>query len=280
MKKISILILIAFKSFTQSFTAETGYLYLGEKDTELNGGMEIKSGTIKKGDIIDIYAPTGRKFTATITKITDKEYKEITQVKAGQFGFFDFKFTENPSTGKDYVTNGYKVYPAGFKPNMANMKAEEEAKVAKSVNFTSTLDGKSFRGKVTAHGAALWRKGVKGFAYNLPYLMLQFACVDSPDERLLTIQVFNPLESIKKYTALDMEVNFSGTADGLKDNTEMYGFVYKKGDTNFTMEITKWQKVGNKVIISGKVNGALKEIKVLGKATKMHTFKDGVFENI
>lgn len=275
-----ITIISYYHSFAQSFTAETGYLYLGEKDTELSGGLDIKSGVIKKNDKIDIYAPSGRKFTATITKITNKDQQEVAQIMAGEYGYFDLKFTENPSTGKDYVNKGFKVYPAGFQINNATMKAEAESKLAQSVNFKSTLNGKAFRGKITYKGASLWRKGIKNYI-DKPYLQLQFACVDEPDTRTLTIQIFNPKETPAKYEAKEMEVNFSGTADGNVNNTTMYGFTNGKGDTNFSLEITKWQKVSNeKAIISGKISGSLREVKILGKSAKMNTFENGIFENI
>ncbi len=272
---------LEYRTFAQTFTAETGYLYLGEKDTELSGGIEIKSGIIKKNDKIDIYAPSGRKFTATIVKISGKNNEELGQVKTGEYGYFDLKFTENPSTGKDYVNKGFKAYPAGFQANTTAMKVEADKKLAESINFKGMLDGKPFRGKVTYKGASLWRKGVKNFAYNKPYLQLQFGCVDLPDDRLLTVQVFNPKESVTKYGSKDMEVNFSGAADGNKNNTTIYGFVNGKADTDFTVEITKWQASGsNKAIISGKVYGELREVKILGKATKINRFENGIFENI
>jgi hypothetical protein len=280
MKKLIFLFFVPLCCIAQSFTAKTGYLYLGEKDTELNGGMEILSGVIRKNDKIDIYAPSGRKFTATITKISGKSNEEVSQVKAGEYGYFDLKFTENPSTGKDYVNKDYKVYPTGFKINTSEMKTEAEAKITASTNFKSTLDGKIWNAKVTYKGASFWRKGIKNYIEK-PYLQLQFASVQAPDERLITIQVFNPKESVAKYTAKDMEVNFSGTADGNTANTEMYGFVNGKGNTDFSLEITKWQKISSKkAIISGKISGELKEVKLLGTPKLKHRFSDGIFENI
>lgn len=274
-----LVIFLSFKSFAQTFTAETGYLYLGEKDTELSGGMEIKSGIIKKNDKIDIYAPSGRKFTATITKISGKGNQEVSQIKAGEYGYFDLKFTENPSTGKDYVNKGFKVYPAGFQANTTAMKTEADKKLAESVSFKTMLDGKAFRGKTTYKGASLWRKGIKNYI-NKPYLQLQFGCVDSPDTRTLTVQIFNPKESTASYTAKDMEVNFSGTVDGNSANTTIFGFINGKATPNFTLEITKWQTSGSKAIISGKVNGELPEVKILGRSSKVNRFENGVFENI
>jgi len=203
--------------------------------------------------------------------------EELGQLKAGEYGYFDLKFTENPSTGKDYVNKGYKVYPAGFQANTTAMKAEADKKLAESVNFKATLDGKAFRGKVTYKGASLWRKGVKNFAYNKPYLQLQFGCVDLPDTRTLTVQIFSPKESTASYSVKDMEVNFSGAVDGNSANTTIFGFVNGKATPNFTLEITKWQALGNKAIISGKINGELPEVKILGRSTKVNRFENGVF---
>ncbi|MBK9510233.1 MAG: hypothetical protein IPO04_12625 [Cytophagaceae bacterium] len=276
---LTVVLLLVNGAIAQSFTAKTGYLYLGEKDTELNGGMEVLSGIIKKNDKIDIYAPSGRKFTATIVKISGKNNDELSQVKAGEYGYFDLKFTENPSTGKDYINKDYKVYPAGFKVNSSQMKAEADAKTA-SVNFKSKLNGKNWNAKVTYKGASFWRKGVKGLLEK-PYLQLQFASVQTSDERLITIQVLYPKESPAKYVSKDLEVNFSGTPDGNTAHTEIYGFVNGKGNTDFSLEITKWQKVSSsKAIISGKISGDLKEVKLLGTPKLIHRFSDGVFENI
>jgi hypothetical protein len=266
--------------FSQAFIAETEYIYLTDNDTELYGSIKVLSGVIKKNDKIDIYAETGRKFTATITKISGKSNEEISEVRPNQSAIFDMKFNENPSKGADYLRNGYKVYPMGFKANVTAIKAEAETKLAQSINFKTTLDGKAFRGVVTYKGASYWRKGVKNLVEK-PYLQLQFRCVDAPDDRTMTIQVFRPKEAAAQYGVADMEVNFSGTADGIKNNTTIYGFVNGKGNTSFNLEITKWQSVSDtKAIISGKINGELREVKILGKSTNVNKFENGIFENI
>jgi hypothetical protein len=263
----------------QSFTAEIGTLFLGDNPTVQIGNVKVLTGVLKKGDKMEIYAPTGRKFSATVTKIEGNERTEVNSVKPNDYAFVDLKFTEDPSKGKDYLTAGFKAYPAGFQVSTTAMKAEAETKLAQSVNFKSTLDGKAFRGKVTYKGASYWRKGVKNYIEK-PYLQLQFGCVDSPDTRILTIQIFRPKESTAKYTAADMEVNFSGTMDGNTANTTIYGFVNGKANPNFTLEITKWQASGNKATISGKINGELPEVKILGRSTKVNRFENGVFEDI
>ncbi len=281
-RSLAIILLCFFGGslLAQTFTAETGDMYLGATDTELTGLLRIQTGLIKKGDKLDIYAPTGRKFTASVVKITNQDYQEVSQVKAGEYGSFTLKFTENPSTGKDYLTRGFKVYPAGFQVSTVAMKAETDKKTGESAQFRATLDGKPFRGKVTYKGALLLRNGFKPYV-GKPCLQLQFACIDAPDDRLLTIQVFHPKEAAAKYTAKDMEVNFSGTADGNKDNTVIYGFVNGKATPDFTLEITQWKAAAsNKATISGKIYGVLPEVKLLGRSTKVHRFENGTFENV
>lgn len=266
-------------SVAQPFSAETGDMYLGNTDTELSGLLRIQSGVIKKGDKLDIYSPNGRKFTATVIKITNQDYQEVSQAKAGEYASFLLNFTENPSTGKDYLTSGFKVYPAGFQVNLAAMKAESDANLAESAHFKATLDGKPFRGKVTYKGALFLRKGIKN-GIERPFVQLQFASLDAPDDRILTVQIFNPKEAPAKYTAKDLEVNFSGAADGQKDNTAIFGFVNGKAFPNFTLEITQWKAIGNKVILSGKITGELPEVKIFGRSTKVNRFENGIFEQI
>ncbi|MDW8228646.1 MAG: hypothetical protein RMJ33_02300 [Saprospiraceae bacterium] len=263
----------------QTFTAETGDMYFGDADNERVGLLRIQSGAIKKGEKLDIYAPTGRKFTATVVKITNQDYQEVGQAKAGEYASFTLKFTEDPSTGKDYLTSGFKVYPSGFQANTAAIKAESDKKTAESARFKATLDGKPFRGRVTYKGALLLRKGFPPLV-DKPCLQLQFACVDAPDDRILTIQVFYPKEAPARYTAKDMEVNFSGAVDGNPSNTTLFGFVNGKAFPNFTLEITQWKATGNKALISGKINGELPEVKLLGRSNKVNRFENGLFEDI
>lgn len=280
MKQALLLLLVAPPLFAQSFTAETGTLFLGDEPTVRSGNVKVLSGVLKKNDKVDIYAETGRKFTAIVTEISGAGNQPVNEAKPNQFAFVTLRFTEDPSKGSDYVREGYKVYPMGFKVNTGALKADAEAKLAKSVQFKARLDGKTFRGKVTHKGATLWRKGVKNLVEK-PYLQLQFACVDEPDTRTLTIQVFHPKEAPATYRAKDLEVNFSGAADGNANSTTLYGFVNGKGDTDFTLEITKWQAVSSgKALLSGTVSGDLKEVKLIGKSARSNRFETGVFENI
>jgi hypothetical protein len=274
----SILICLAFTTtlLAQSFTGKTGYIFVGDTPNEFTGSIEVLTGVLKKGATIDVYAETGRKFTLVVTKMDVKENKDASEAKAGQNPFVYLHTTDNASGGDDYLREKYMVYPHGFKPTGAPSTASTSAKAV----FAATIDGKTFKAGNSYKGALLYRKGIKNYQER-PFLQLSFASIQSPDTRQLLIQVFNPKESAARYGAKDMEINFSGTIDGNKDHTTIYGFVNGKADTEFTLEITKWQKVSDtKAVISGKVYGDLREVKILGRPKLINKFANGSFENV
>lgn len=257
-----------------TLTAKMGTIFTGVNEKSYSGSITILTGSIKKGQKLDVYAETGRKFVLTITKISNND-KEVKEAKAGQYAFFEFTTESNASTGRDYLREGYMVYAAGQKPTGA-----ASTKQTKKSTFNTLIDGTAFSANVTYKGASFWTKGVKNYIAR-PYLQIQFSSTDAVDDRLLTIQIFEPKTAPATYYAKDMEVNFTGSKDGDKAKTKLFGFVNGKGDTDFSLSITQWKKVSDtKVIISGTVTGSLREIRLLGKGKHLNEFKDGKFENV
>jgi len=252
----------------QSFTAETGSMYPGDKETEISGSLKVVSGVLKKGDKIDIYAPTGRKFSATVLSLTSLDYKELAQQKAGADVLVKLRFTENPTTGKDYLTSGYKVYPAGFNVNTTAIKEEQQKNVAASQKFTALINKKQYRATAPAANNQYWPNGNSMLKQKQPVLLLQFTSRDAPDDRILTIMLYNPKNAPATYGAKELEVNFSGSEDGSKENTMLYGFNLGKATTNFQLQITEWQQSGDRLMLSGKIQGDLPEVLVLGRSKK------------
>lgn len=254
----------------QSFTGETGYIYNGDTNKEFFGSVEIQSGTLKKTDKLDIYAETGRKFQAVIKKIT-VDGKEVQTAKAGQSVTIDFVTSEDATTGKDYLRKGYKVYPRDFKATIVKTNNS----TGKPDKFTAMLDGKAYRAASFNNG--YYQKGIKGFAYNLPFVQFSFVNNDTTDTRSFVIQIFNPKEAPATYSTESTEVNFSGAKDGKKGNEKIYGYV-KGAKENFTIQITKWEKKSaGTAIVSGKISGNLTQI--MGKKEVLK-LENGVFENL
>jgi hypothetical protein len=276
-KLLFFLLFVSAAAKGQNFVAETGDIYIGEPKGNYYGIFNVRSGLLKNTDALEIYSGSGFKYSARIIKITDLDTRAVLkEVKGGQSVFIDFFTADDPGNYNDALKKGFKVYLKGTKPELIVASAE-----TKKADFTAILDGKPFKAALTFKGATLWRKGVKNFADGKPYLLLQFGSIALPDDRIISIQVFNPKEAPASYGVKDMEINFSGAIDGKKEHTTMYGFVNGKADTDFRMEITRWQPISDKkAIISGKISGDLKEIKILGVARKINKFENGFFDNI
>lgn len=283
--KYRILLMISLisvlSSYSQSFVAETGDIYIGEPEGNYYGLISVKSGVLKLNDKIDIYTASGFKYTAVVTAIKDLDSKQqVKEIKTGKDGYVDFTTKDKAPKYEDALRKGYKIFPAGYNASTGATKADAKAAIEKTVSLKVTLDGQPFRGKVSVHGASFWKKGVKG-VLEKPYMQLQFMSVDAPDSRALTIQIMQPKETAAVYNSKDLEVNFSGAADGNVKNTTLFGFANGKGDTDFKIEITKYEKLGpNKARISGKISGSLKNVTLNGFGSKKTVFENGVFENI
>lgn len=272
-------LLLLFKGFSglcQSFTAESGDLYMTDDPLKYSCSVTVLSGVLKKTDKIDFYAPKGTKYTAIILEMT-QDYQPVNEIKSGQYGSIVVKFSQSFSGSKDYPTYKSKILPSGSSGVSAPSTTEEKS----APHFTAMLDGKAWRGKITYKGALLGRKGFSPLNIKKPCLQLQFGSTIPSDERSLTIQIFYPKESPAKYTAKDMEVNFSGSAGEHDKSPAIYGFVNGKSQPDFTLEIQEWKSLGNnKAQISGTISGELPEVMLLGKSGRKVRFENGRFQNV
>lgn len=273
---VSLLIIIGSETFAQIFTAETGEIFIGEPKGNYFGALKILSGVLKKNEAIEIYAETGRKFTVLVKKISNNDGIEITEAKAGQTINVDLFTNDDAQSGNDYLRAGYKIYLKGFKTTVNNAVTSN---ITTKVDFTANLNGKPFKAAKVYKGALFYRKGMKNFAYDKPFIQLSFKSTDAIDNRILLFHIYNPKESVAKYDASVLEVNFSGSIDGTKENTKVYGFKAGSG-TNFSVEITSWQRISvSKAIISGKIRGKMRELLTFEKKGNIN-IENGVFENI
>lgn len=256
----------------QSFTGETGYIYTGNSGKEFYGTIDIKSGTLKKTDKLDIFAATGRKFQARIKKMTI-DGNEVQSAKAGDYVTIDFITTEDATTGPDYLRKGYQVLPGDFKKG-GNSTANASGYPDK---FTATLGGKAYRAACFNNG--YYPKGIKGMAYNAPFIQFSFVNNSSIDTRSFLVQVFNPAAAPATYATANTEVNLTGSEDGKKEHEKIYGYV-KGAKENFTIQITKWEQQNNgRIIVSGKMAGTLTQVLASGKKEVLQ-LENGVFENV
>jgi hypothetical protein len=279
-KFIFLALLLSFSVVGQSFTAETGIIFIdGASQGEYYGGIKVLTGVLKKGDEIDVYAPTGRRFTFKITKLELDDNKDAAEARPKQFVMAVLFSKERADQGKDAINQGYVVYPKGFLPK--NGAAINSAATEKPV-FTAIINGKFYNSKLNSRGAFYYTKGVKGFV-DEPFVQLAFASLDVVDNRYFLIQIKSPKEGTATYnSSQNIAVNFSGSIDGKSENAKVYGFDKNvAANTKFTIEITKWQRISDsKISISGRMNGDLPQnLAILGKKETLK-LENGLFENI
>jgi hypothetical protein len=285
---VSLVLLTASRAPGQSFSAEiVSEVFYGESNGKFAASIQVLSGTLKTGDEVTAYAGTGRKFKLRILSINvdvlnetsgTKDRKAVAQARSGETVWAEFFTADNTGSGSDYLTKGFKIYPKGFVYSPSPAK-QDPANAGKAV-FSAMIDGKPFKAALAYKGALLSRRGVERFQER-PFLQISFTSNNAADNRILLFWILNPTESAAVYTEKDIEVNFSGAVDGTRENTEIFGFKNGEADTKFTVEITAWKKISpSKALISGKINGELREVKLIGRAVRTNRISGGVFENV
>lgn len=256
----------------QSFTGETGYIYTGNTNKEFYGTIDIKSGVLKKTDQLDIFAGSGRKFQASIKKMTI-DGTEVQSAKAGAYVTIDFVTAEDATTGNDYLRKGYLVLPRNFKGGVSN----PENASGYPDKFTATLGGKPYRAACFNNG--YYPGGIKGVSYGLPFIQFSIVNNNRTDTRSFLVQIFNPSPAPGVYGTASTEVNLSGSEDGKKEHEIIYGYM-KGAAEKFKIQITQWEKQsGGRIIVSGKMEGTLTQVTASGKK-EVIKLENGVFENV
>ncbi len=264
--------------FGQSFIAEIGDVFMGSEKNAFFGSITVLTGVLNKNDKIEIYAETGRKFTAKITKLEADDVKDVNFVKAGQkYVMADFITEEDALSGKDYLRKGYKVFPQGFK---VDDKKNAISNSAKNANFTTLLNEKPWKYYIDFKGASFFSKGAKNIL-EMPFIQLAFVPIHPTDNRHLVIRLINAKTGIGIYNLpQNTEVLFAGAESGKDTDSKIFGkSKTANSEVPFSIEITEWKTSGNKVIISGKISGKLKETIAFGKKQELE-FRKGVFENV
>lgn len=246
--------------------AKIGAVYAKEgKPGVFDVDIRVKEGEVKTGDKVDVVAADGKRFSFTVTHMRNP-YEDIK--KADMESGTVYILLEGPADAK-FDADFALVNPGG---SAGAAPAESTAK------FTATINGKNWKGKDFPYSFSLFKKGVKNFAGNKPYLMLAFKSMDAVDDRQLTLMAFTADPKPGVYTKEKLEVLFSGSPVGDIKNPEMWGYKYPgSASGGLQLEITAYKETGNgKALISGKLSG--KFVKVLGKGEM--TVENGVFTDI
>lgn len=249
-----------------SLNAKIGAVYAkeGEPGT-FDVDIRIKEGSLKTGDKVDVVSADGKHFPFTVKSMRNP-YENIT--------------TANKESGTIYIIlsgNREAKFDADFA--LVNQGASNSAAPTTSTaKFTSVINGKQWKGKDFPYSFSLFKKGVKNFSDNKPYLLLAFKSMDAVDDRTLTIIVFTTDASPGVYTKDKIEILLSGSPKGDTKNPEMWGYKFPATVSgNMKVEITSFKETGNgRALISGNISGDLKKVLGTGKMP----LEDGKFTNL
>jgi hypothetical protein len=143
--------------------------------------------------------------------------------------------------------------------------------------LNAIISGKKWQGKGNDDSHLFYAKGISNMNNGMPFLILAFKSTTAPDDRQLTFKVIDFKGKPGKYQKKDIEVLFSGSADGNTKESKLFGCKSPGTVTDFVLEITEWQTVSaTEAIISGVFSGTLKGIMVDG-AEKV---TDGTFSKV
>ncbi len=148
---------------------------------------------------------------------------------------------------------------------------------ASAMQLSATLDGKAWKAGVVAQGALFYEKGAKMWdPSGKPFLQLSFQAA-APDTRNLTMQLTDFATTTGKIDSSKQEVLFTGSETGDPNKALMAGFKLPALKTDFTLELTKWERPSpDKAIASFSVTGTLKG--TMGSPSVV--FENGVIENL
>ncbi len=214
--------------------------------------IRMKNGRLKPGDKVDVVSASGTRYSLTVKSMRNP-YENIS-------------FADN-TMGTVYIllegADGLK-FDADFALVNAGGSAGGAPKES-TAKFSGTVNGQPWKGKDFYHSCSLFKKGVKKFNQNKPYLILAFKSMDAVDDRQFTIMVFTADAKPGVYKNEQIEILLSGSPVGDQKNPEMWGHKHPGTVTdNLTVTITDFQlNADGSATITGTIKGAMK--RVLGK---------------
>lgn len=273
-----LLLFYSFYSFAQSANGRMEYVFIDDEHNGIyTGGMHVKSGTIKVGEVIVVNDDEGNTIKLTVLKIHDYTTDEdATQLIAGRDGFLSLQTLDKKKI--EHISGGFTI---GALSKSASSSTKE---IATHCNINNV----KWNGSNYYKSSSYFPNGNEFIKSKKPSLIISFTADDKPDNRQLTI--FSSDFKAGKGIVDDQtfEITITGSDDGNEKNSCILsnwedGLANTK-HTPFYLEFTKWEDNGTHILVSGHFHGKLynfNPFKGLGvKLCKDISITNGVFENL
>jgi hypothetical protein len=254
-----ILLLCNSEVFCQNLQAFIQDVFIVDEDKGIySGRLQMQSGTVKLGEVLRPVDLKGNVFEFKVTEMYDPSTYEALKNASGKR---DVSVTIQTVTQKKLE----KPFSGSLTFGSASGTTSEISK--KDIVSTCSIDGKSWNGMSYHNSCLYYPKGNSLIKSTQPTFVLGLRSANTPDDRELTIKYIGPLPKVGKVDSKHFEIMFSGSADGIKENTCMVSN-WKNGQANtqkmaFHFEITQWEDKGNHIILSAKYSGKLYGLNML-----------------
>jgi hypothetical protein len=239
--------------------------------------MKIVQGKLKTGQAVDALGSKGERYSFTVREIHGDD-GVVTEIGENDNVYVTLK-VEPGVTPKGFDT-GFKIVKKGGQlPGAAatTPATAEPAPKTTEAETNFTLKDKKWTGSGYSNSHLFYAKGISNLHDGKPFLILAFKATTSPDDRQLTLMIYNFAGKTDKYQKADIEVLLSGSESGDPKKSELIGCKSPYSETDFMIEITDYRLVNaNEAEVSGKYSGTLKQTFGLGK----EKIENGTFSKV
>jgi hypothetical protein len=247
---------------SQSLNARIEYPFIdGENEGIYSGGIVIKSGVIKVGDIITMYDDGNNTSQMKIKELKDydaTDNENVNSLSSGKSGFIVLQTLDKKKLPS--IKGGFSL---GTKPNLEDA-SNPYAKVNNPIVTTCNLNGKEWKGKSYYKSASYFPNGNTLLKTTKPYVLISIKSGLENDDRLITFSIPDYKGGMGIVNKDAYEFVFSGKENG----NECILSNWVKGEANthrapFHFEFTKWEDKGSYILVSAKYHGKLNALNLL-----------------
>lgn len=267
--------------FSQNLKAIMKYVFIdGEDIGQYTGRIKIESGSISIGDILRPTDEAGVEFVLKVLEIQDYDLDiAVKTLGPGKEGFIVLQTLDK----KKLVKNPQGSFTFGA--IKSDHKSDEKSN---SIGTICIMDGYEWKGNNYYKSSTYFPKGNPLVKTTKPYLILSFKAAQSPDDRQLTLIHKDANLGVGLLDKKHYELVLSGSKDGISENACLISN-WKDGaantqKTDFYFEITKFEDLGDHVMLSAKYSGKLFGLNMfkglIGSSCQDVVIKDGVIHNL
>jgi hypothetical protein len=244
-------------SSAQTLNARLEYPFVdGEQQGIYTGGVQVKTGTLRVGETIQVNDDGGNIFQLKINEIEDNDLDtKVSSLTAGKAGYIILQTLDKKKLPK--IEGGFNL---GEK-QLSNSKNISSTRNNMEIGTTCQINKIKWDGINYYKSSSYFPNGNTFLKTKKPYLIISFKAGLKPDDRQLTLTLSNFKGDVGKVDKDLFEIALTGAVSGIADKSCIVSN-WEKGQANtkhtpFDLEFTKWEDKGSYILASLKYSGKL-----------------------